>query len=438
VLPPATQKPDARSSFTFHPHEKGAVIFGGYSRIKSTVAAGKQLKGGGQGLRTVLKPTIYQDTWFLRISPPGPDAPSNNTPTIRWERRKKPTNPPNPPRAGSTMAYHKGRGIMFGGVHDVEESEEGIESEFFDTLFAWNIERNRYFQLTLRRPKVALMKQADDRGNLKRGRGKADEAELLRNLAALETKGLVADTSGVPAQDMDLDETPAKPVKPVLFTMPHPRFNAQLAVQDDMLYIFGGTYEQGDREFTFDEMWAIDLGKLDGVHEIYRRELDNWQGSDEEDSDTQSNDEDDSEDEDADGDSSMGVPLPPQETGLPLKVKETVVPLETADSELEQPEPVVADTRPHPRPFESLREFFTRTSVAWQDVVIESLRNNDATFQESIKELRKRAFDLAEEQWWDCREEIIALEDEQEEAGIGEVISMDNRNSEAGGVGRRR
>jgi len=438
VLPPATQKPDARSSFTFHPHEKGAVIFGGYSRIKSTVAAGKQLKGGGQGLRTVLKPTIYQDTWFLRISPPGPDAPSNNTPTIRWERRKKPTNPPNPPRAGSTMAYHKGRGIMFGGVHDVEESEEGIESEFFDTLFAWNIERNRYFQLTLRRPKVPLMKQADDRGNLKRGRGKADEAELLRNLAALETKGSVADTSGEPAQDMDLDETPAKPVKPVLFTMPHPRFNAQLAVQDDMLYIFGGTYEQGDREFTFDEMWAIDLGKLDGVHEIYRRELDNWQGSDEEDSDTQSNDEDDSEDEDADGDSSMGVPLPPQETGLPLKVKETVVPLETADSELEQPGSVVADTRPHPRPFESLREFFTRTSVAWQDVVIESLRNNDATFQESIKELRKRAFDLAEEQWWDCREEIIALEDEQEEAGIGEVISMDNRNSEAGGVGRRR
>jgi len=336
------------------------------------------------------------------------------------------------------MAYHKGRGIMFGGVHDVEESEEGIESEFFDTLFAWNIERNRYFQLTLRRPKVALMKQADDRGNLKRGRGKADEAELLRNLAALETKGSVADTSGEPAQDMDLDETPAKPVKPVLFTMPHPRFNAQLAVQDDMLYIFGGTYEQGDREFTFDEMWAIDLGKLDGVHEIYQRELDNWQGSDEEDSDTQSNDEDDSEDEDADGDSSMGVPLPPQETGLPLKVKETVVPLETADSELEQPGPVVADTRPHPRPFESLREFFTRTSVPWQDVVIESLRNNDATFQESIKELRKRAFDLAEEQWWDCREEIIALEDEQEEAGIGEVISMENRNSEAGGVGRRR
>lgn len=439
ILPPVSQKPDARSSFSFHPHETGAVIYGGYSRVKVTVGAGKQSKGRGQGLRTVLKPTIYQDTWFLRISPSATDAPASNPPTIRWERRKKPANPPNPPRAGATMAYHKGRGIMFGGVHDVEESEDGIDSEFFDVLFAWNIDRNRYFQLTLRRPRPALKKQADDRGYARRGRGKADEAELLRNLAALETKGSIAEYDDAQAtQDMDLDEAPAKPVKPVLFNMPHPRFNAQLTVQDDVLYIFGGTYEQGDREFTFDEMWAIDLGKLDGVHEIYRRELENWQGSDDEESDSQSGEEDDSEDEDLDGDSSMGVPLPPSETAASPRVKEHVAPIETADSELEPAEAVVADTRPHPRPFESLREFFTRTSVAWQDIVIESLRNEDATVQKSIKELRKVAFDLAEGKWWDCREEITTLEDEQEEAGIGEVISMTERNSEAGGVGRRR
>ena len=407
--------------------------------MRSTVGAGRQSKGGGHGLRTVLKPTIYQDTWFLRISSPGPDATANNGPLIRWERRKKPTNPPNPPRAGATMAYHKGRGILFGGVHDVEESEEGIDSEFFDTLFAWNIERNRYFQLTLRRPKPSDKKQADDRGNSRRGRGKADEAELLRNLAALETKGLIAESDSMDtAQDVDLDETIAKPAKPVLLSMPHPRFNAQLAVQDDVLYIFGGTYEQGDREFTFDEMWAIDLGKLDGFQEIYRRELDNWQGSNEEESDTESNDEDDSEEEDADVDSSMGVPLPPSEAGVPPKVREPIVQSETVENERETVEPVVVDTRPHPRPFESLREFFTRTLVAWQDVVIENLRNEDSTCQKSIKELKKVAFDIAEGKWWDCREEITALEDEQEEAGIGEVINVAERNSEAGGGGRRR
>ena len=70
-----------------------------------------------------------------------------------------------------------------------------------------------------------------------------------------------------------------------MWEMPHPRFNGQLTVQDDVLYIYGGTFERGDREFTFDEMWSIDLGKLDGVREIFRRDLEDWQASEDEESD---------------------------------------------------------------------------------------------------------------------------------------------------------
>lgn len=336
------------------------------------------------------------------------------------------------------MAYHKGRGILFGGVHDVEESEEGIDSEFFDTLFAWNIERNRYFQLTLRRARAAPRKPAEDRGGARRGRGKADEAELLRNLAALETKGSLAvaePTDRGVAMDIDVD--PVKLVKPILMNMPHPRFNAQLAVQDDVLYIFGGTYEHDDREYTFDEMWAIDLGKLDGVQEIYRRELENWQGSEGEESELDSNDEDDSEEDDMDGDTSMGVLLPPSETGASITVKETPVPEQALEVE-EELEPKETDDRPHPRPFEILRDFFARTTSPWQELVLESLRQKDGSIDRSVKELRKVAFELAETTWWDCREEITALEDEQEEAGIGEVVSMTDRSGETGGAHRRR
>ena len=54
-----------------------------------------------------------------------------------------------------------------------------------------------------------------------------------------------------------------------------------------------------------------------------------------------------------------------------------------------------------------------------------------------MKELRKEAFELAEKKWWDNREEITALEDEQEAAGIGEVVSMSDR-ADDGGTGRRR
>ncbi|KAL8924881.1 MAG: hypothetical protein Q9208_003764 [Pyrenodesmia sp. 3 TL-2023] len=437
VLPPATQKPDARSSFSIHPHEAGIALYGGYSRIKATTAAGKQTKGGTQGTRSVLKPLVHQDTWFLRITLPASDTPTGTPPGVRWERRKKPVNSPNPTRAGATQAYHKGRGIAFGGVHDVEESEEGIDSEFFDTLLAWNIERNRFFQLALRRPRVVAKRQMDDR-NARKGRGKLDEEDLLRNLAALETKGSLETVGPIVNQDhAESDDNSRKVAKPTQFTMPHPRFNAHLAVQDDTLYIFGGTYERRDREYTFDEMWAIDLGKLDGVQEIFKRELEDWHGSEEEDSPSASDDEDESVDED-DEEGSMGVPLPNLETPAQPDTKASL-PSELPDVlESETSETVIADTRPHPRPFESLREFFARTSTLWQDIVLDVIRKTDQSTGQSVKELRKHAFDRAETMWWDCREEITALEDEAEEAGIGQVVSITDRNQDQGGPGRRR
>ena len=55
----------------------------------------------------------------------------------------------------------------------------------------------------------------------------------------------------------------------------------------------------------------------------------------------------------------------------------------------------------------------------------------------AVKELKSKAFELSEEKWWDCREEITALEEEQEEAGITEVVSLAERG-EAGGGHRRR
>ncbi|KAA8570384.1 hypothetical protein EYC84_002676 [Monilinia fructicola] len=212
VLPPVTQKPDPRSSFTFLPHENGAVMYGGYSRVKTNVT-GKQMKGGGMAMRNVLKPMPMHQ---------------------------------NPPRAGATMAYHKGRGIQFGGVHDVEESEEGIDSEFFNTLFAWNIERNRYFPLALRKPRAQKKNNAGNERGGRRGRGQANEEELLRNLAALETGKSLADAGDMEIEKAKLDDEDADalPAKQVLAEFPHVRFNAQLAVQDDVLYIYGGTYEK--------------------------------------------------------------------------------------------------------------------------------------------------------------------------------------------------
>jgi hypothetical protein len=371
VLPPAQLKPDARSSFTLLPHDQGAVLYGGYSRVKATVAAGKQTKGGGGGgQKNVLKPMVHQDCFFLRITPPGPDAPANAPPTVRWEKRKKPANAPNPTRAGATMAFHKGRGILFGGVHDVEESEEGMESEFFNQLFAWNVERNRFFPLALRKPRAGGGKKGggeqQQRGG-RRGRAQANEEELLRQLAALQAGGKVED-----AEEMELDrkeeekeeEQEEKKVRdmPVSMEMPHPRFNAQLTVQDDVLYIYGGTFEKGDREFTFDDMYAIDLGKMDGCKEVFSRPVEDWivsfslplrrvvdlltrlKASDDEDEEWDEDDEDDDdEDEDEDGDVEMADEGDPKKNPALSKRKKKQAD-EVSNADTESTEPSVAST----------------------------------------------------------------------------------------------
>lgn len=393
VLPPASQKPDPRSSFTFLPHESGAVLYGGYSRVKTTVTVGKKTKGGAASQKNIVKPLIHTDCWFLRITQPMAGSPPNTPPMVRWERRKKPANAPNPPRSGSTMVYHKGRGIAFGGVHDVEESEERIDSEFFNTLFTWNIERNRCFPLMLRKPRVVNKRQqaVPERGG-RRGRGQANEDELLRNLAALETGKSIA-----AATDMEIDKSKAeevisdRPAKSVVMELPHPRFNCQLAVQDDTLFMYGGTVDKGDREYTFDEMYAIDLGKLDGVKEIFRREPENWLGSDVEDSEddegSDDNEDEDEDEEDDEGDVVMADEKPIfQESTRKLKQKGKDIVGEAsdalsaavsslADDDVETTNSTtVDDGLPHPRPFESRRDFFVRTSNEWQEALMKSLR----------------------------------------------------------------
>jgi hypothetical protein len=100
----------------------------------------------------------------------------------------------------------------------------------------------------------------------------------------------------------------------------------------------------------------------------------------------------------------------------------------------------MADKLPHPWPFESLKDFFARTSNEWQETVLEWLKYQRDAEQTGVKEIRKKAFERAEAKWWDCREEIQALEDEQEAAGIGEVVALDQRGGGGGegGAGRRR
>lgn len=267
-------------------------MFGGYSRVKSSsIPSAGNRKGGGSKASSgsvAWKPVIHQDTWFLRMD--------QDLTRVRWERRKKPGNPPNPPRVGVTMAWHKGRGILFGGVKDEEDSDEGLESTFFNDLFAWGIDRNRFFPLVLRKPRVQK-KAGNERGGGRRDRAREAEEDLLRNLKALEAVGKDDDEEGEEEEKREEKRPVVVKEQVTSLELPHERFNAALAVLDDVLYIYGGTWEKGDREFTFDEMFAIDLGKLDGVRSVFSREDETiWEESDD-DEDEGDEDEEEGEEE---------------------------------------------------------------------------------------------------------------------------------------------
>jgi hypothetical protein len=207
-------------------------------------------------------------------------------------------------------------------------------------------------------------------------------------------------------------------------------------------------------------MYAIDLGKLDGVKQIFHREPDNWLGSDDEDSEEEDGSDEDDEgegededEEDEEGDVKMSDEKPLHtESTRKSKRKDTVVAPGDEASEMasmpstfdDTPDDATSttspdDSFPHPRPFESRRDFFQRTGNEWQEALMASLRWKGIQPETlSVKEIKTRAFEMSEEKWWDCREEITALEDEQEAAGIGEVVTLADRAEASGGVGRRR
>ena len=69
------------------------------------------------------------------------------------------------------------------------------------------------------------------------------------------------------------------------------------------------------------------------------------------------------------------------------------------------------------------------TSLRWKNVQPESM---------TIKEIKTKAFELSEEKWWDSREEITKLEEEQEAAGIQGVVSLAERGDSGVVSGARR
>lgn len=87
---------------------------------------------------------------------------------------------------------------------------------------------------------------------------------------------------------------------------PSPRINCGLAIKHGILYLYGGMFEDGDKQITFSDLYSLDLKKMEEWRTIIADDVGamEWLGSDSEDNMEDGDEDDDGDDSENDGDDS--------------------------------------------------------------------------------------------------------------------------------------
>ncbi|PPQ95943.1 hypothetical protein CVT26_016109 [Gymnopilus dilepis] len=491
-------KPSPRSGFSFLPCADGIVLHGGYC---------KEYQKGKRPVGVML-----DDTWLLKIALPSETTPqTSTTPSakapapgkskasssktsqaaiiFKWEKRKRPSDAFAPSlRSGCTMTLWAARnvGVLFGGVTDEDTSEEGLESVFHNDLYGYQLTgKGKWMSLTLKKPKA--------KGSAKRGlkkkqqkagdkfeddeRGSDDEdgdadvgheqGGTTGTNAFYEAPKAPSLSSTTAIGSSDLDDP--------LLTTPLPRYNTMLAVLRNTLYIYGGIYERGSREYTLDDFYSLQLDKMDRYvclkkSDVVIPEGDAESSSDEDDDDGSDEDEDTDEDEEredeetlVDVDELADMDLIHQKDDLDsasklskrkkkkilddgddvvTRTKLLGTPLNTVDeAEDARDEDDVRsratafmgvakdatrsaeDVQSTPLPGETLAMFYARSREYWAQKALENSENKG-------KQLRRDGFGLAEERYAFYKPVLEEVEKILAEAGLNEE---EMRRGAAGG-----
>ncbi|GJE85417.1 galactose oxidase [Phanerochaete sordida] len=460
------RKPSPRSGFSFLSTPEGILLHGGYC---------KEYHKGKRPIGVML-----EDTWFLSLSLPTEkegtstkqSASTFNMPVMKWERRKRPATAYAPSlRSGCTMTLWQTRntGILFGGVTDEDTNEETLESVFHNDLYGYQIPGNgRWVSLALKKPKKkgttkkkkAQAQASTPKANLKEkekldpGSGeerdpdeyysdedgpkpwevaKQQQEQQKQEAAPSPHPSLVPST---PGSD---EENPDDPDQ----TIPLPRYNAMLAVLRNNLFIYGGIFEQGSREYTLDDFHSIALDKLDRYVCLKPTDVvipkDAPESSSDEGSDSEGSDGSESENSDDDGDArgTQGLAaanvesedepekaVPEEEPEQDSLRAQATAFMGVARDQTRSAEDVVST----PLPGETLAMFYARSREYWAGKAHESSDNRG-------KMLRRDGFTRAQERYKEYKPILQEVEKILAEAGLDEE---EMRRSAAAGPDARK
>ncbi|CAI5667972.1 unnamed protein product [Oreochromis niloticus] len=245
--------PRSACQMTSTPDGMGVIIYGGYSKVRVK--------------KDVEKGTIHSDMFLLKRE--GKDGQEKWS----WSRLNPSGNKP-PPRSGFSLAVGPaGRAVLFGGVCD-EEEEESLEGDFYNDLYLYDTVKNRWFPGMLRGNKTEKKK----RRRVKKGGAEGEEAEREEEEAAAPQgpteiiKEIVTEDGTVMTikevipgpeveEEEEEEEEDGSATAPLI--EPCPRSSAMATVRQGKLYLYGGMFEVGDRQFTLNDFYCLDLHKMD-------------------------------------------------------------------------------------------------------------------------------------------------------------------------------
>ncbi|KAK4756136.1 hypothetical protein SAY87_009893 [Trapa incisa] len=435
---PGAMWPSTRSGFQFFLYQDEIFLYGGYSKEISSDKNNSE------------KGIVHSDMWSL------------DPRTWDWNKVKKTGMAPGP-RAGSSVCVHKKRAMLFGGVVDIEVEGDVLVSLFLNELYGFQLDNHRWYPLELRKEKSTKDKlrnsgkKANDEAlddvpdqweseitmhkkydNLDILDETVDMESYIENVSQQMSTNIAFDDCGSAASSSKNPTLISKEAfKDSFFpeiVKPSGRINCCITVGKDILYVYGGMMEVKDREITLDDMYSLNISKLDEWKCIIPASEPEWIEAcedEEEDEDEGDEDEDESEDEgnsayesedtndgfDNEGNGAASIQIGDavgviKGEGKTLRRKEKRLRIEQIRANLG-----LSDSQRTPMPGESLKDFYKRTNMYWQMAAHEHT-------QHTGKELRKDGFDLAVVRYQELKpilDELAILEAEQkaqEEQGI--------------------
>lgn len=234
----------------------------------------------------------------------------DNKDLIRWDKKKTGSTAPLPRSGGASLRVAEDQMVFFGGVFDEEVSDEFIQGTCSNDLYSYCFSTNKWTQV----------------------------AYSLND-------GLIC-----------------------------PRYNTMMALVGDRVYLYGGIFEVGEKQFTLDDLYVFSVPSLVQFEQLKGTEVGDWKAMLEDDrremmaSDSEDDDDDDNSDSDASDDS---------------------------DEESDADYPAMHDDSEYP-PIPkkaTLKEYFDGSVEFW----MERAKSDNPVASE--KELRKSAFSLAKARW---------------------------------------